>query len=230
MSQRAAATLTKLGVELHLGSRVTDVSEGGLVVRNHEGKEEHYEAGTVLWTAGVEAPALASAVAKATGAEQDRAGRILVGDDLSIPGHPEILVTGDVMSLRKLPGVAEVAMQSGHYAGRRIRALVSGHPAPAAPFKYRDLGSAAYIARGQAVVAAGPLKLSGFIGWWSWLLIHLAFLTGFRNRVGAVLTWWLAFTLDIRRERAFTLPIRGDDPPEPPEGRSALGCRIALRR
>ena len=216
LSQRAAATLTKLGVELHMGSRVTDVSEDGIVVRNPEGKEEHYEAGTVLWTAGVEAPALASAVAKATGAEQDRAGRILVGDDLTIPGHPEIFVAGDIMSLHKLPGVAEVAMQAGHYAGRRVKALVSGRPAPAGPFKYRDLGSAAYIARGQAVVAAGPLKLSGFIGWWSWLLIHLAFLTGFRNRVGAVLTWWLAFTLDIRRERAFTLPIRGGDPPDPP--------------
>jgi NADH:ubiquinone reductase (H+-translocating) len=204
LSARAAATLTKLGVELHMGSRVTDVSEAGIVVSNHAGEEEHYDAGTVLWTAGVAAPALASAVAKATGAEQDRSGRIVVGDDLTVPGHPEIFVTGDVMSLHDLPGVAEVAMQSGHHAGRRIRELATGNAPPARPFKYRDLGTAAYIARGQAVVAAGPVKLSGFIGWWCWLIIHVAFLTGFRNRVGAVLTWWWAFTLDIRRERVFT--------------------------
>jgi len=204
LSKRAAAALTRLGVELHMGSRVTDVSESGIIVRNQKGKEEHYAAATVLWTAGVAAPALATAVAKATGAEQDRAGRILVGDDLTIPGHPEIFVTGDVMSLHKLPGVAEVAMQSGHYAGRRIRTLAGGHGSPAGPFRYRDLGTAAYIARGQAVVAAGPLKLSGFAGWWCWLIIHIAFLTGFRNRVGAILTWWVAFTLDIRRERVFT--------------------------
>jgi len=223
LSGRAAATLSRLGVELHMGSRVTNVSEGGIVVTSHEGQEEHYDAGTVLWTAGVEAPALASAVAKATGAGQDRAGRIAVSDDLTIPGHPEIFVTGDIMSLRELPGVAEVAMQSGHYAGRRIRNLIAGDGGPAAPFKYRDLGSAAYIARGQAVVAAGPLKLSGFAGWWSWLLIHVAFLTGFRNRVGAVLTWWLAFTLDIRRERAFTARPTGRlrwsvYEPMPPDG------------
>jgi NADH dehydrogenase len=204
LSKRAAATLAKLGVELHMGSRVTDVSKDGIVVRNQAGGEERYEAATVLWTAGVEAPDLASAVAKATGAEQDRCGRIVVGDDLTIPGHPEIFVAGDVMSLRHLPGVAEVAMQSGHYAGRRIRELTAGRGAAAAPFKYRDLGTAAYIARGQAVVAAGPLKLSGFAGWWCWLFIHIAFLTGFRNRFGAILTWWVAFTRDIRRERAFT--------------------------
>ena len=194
----------KLGVELHMGTRVTAVSESGLQVKDKDGQVRHYDAGTVLWTAGVAAPALATAVAKATGAEQDRGGRILVGDDLTIPGHPEIFVVGDVMSLRELPGVAEVAMQSGHYAGRRIRQLATGQAGPASPFRYRDLGSAAYIARGQAVVSGGPLKLSGFPGWVSWLFIHIAFLTGFRNRVGAILTWWVAFTKDARRERVFT--------------------------
>jgi NADH dehydrogenase len=94
-------------------------------------------------------------------------------------------------------------MQSGHYAAKRISREVAGR-SPAGPFKYRDLGSAAYIARGRAVVAGGPVHLSGFIGWVFWLFIHLAFLTGFRNRVGALLTWWVAFTRDIRRERAFT--------------------------
>src|ERR1700722_19252400 len=204
LSHRAAATLTKLGVELHLGSRVTNVSESGLEVRASDGSEQHFDAGTVLWTAGVAAPELATTVAKATGAEQDRSGRIVVHDDLTIPGRAEIFVVGDLMSLHQLPGVAEVAMQSGHHAGARIRELISGSQRAARPFKYRDLGSAAYISRGQAVVSGGPLKLSGFAGWVAWLFIHIAFLTGFRNRAGAILTWWLAFTKDSRRERAFT--------------------------
>jgi NADH dehydrogenase len=220
LSRRAADTLAKLGVELHLGSRVTDVSEAGIVVLDPQGNKQSYDAATVLWTAGVAAPALATAVAKATGAAQDRAGRILVNDDLTIPGHPEIFVTGDIMSLAKLPGVAEVAMQSGHYAGKRIRESMTGTGTGPA-FKYRDLGSAAYIARGQAVVSGGPVKVSGFIGWWFWLFIHIAFLTGFRNRVGAILTWWLAFTRDIRRERAFTARPVGwitEFYPSPPDG------------
>jgi NADH dehydrogenase len=204
LSRRAADALVKLGVELHMGTRVTDVGESGLHVKDHDGKVTHYDAGTVLWTAGVTAPALATAVAKATGAEQDRTGRVVVSDDLTVPGHPEVFVVGDMMSLRELPGVAEVAMQAGHYAGRRIRRLAAGQAGQATPFKYRDLGSAAYIARGQAVVSGGPLKLSGFPGWVIWLFIHIAFLTGFRNRVGAILTWWVAFTRDVRRERAFT--------------------------
>ena len=112
-------------------------------------------------------------------------------------------MVGDLMSLRKLPGVAEVAMQSGYYAGRRIGREVTGRK-PGGKFRYFDLGSAAYISRGRAVLSAGPLRLGGFAGWWGWLLIHIAFLTGYRNRVGAILTWWLAFTRDSRRERAFT--------------------------
>jgi NADH dehydrogenase len=112
-------------------------------------------------------------------------------------------VLGDMMSLNKLPGVAEVAMQSGLYAGNRIRRQVSGNLAEK-PFRYHDLGSAAYISRGRAVVSAGPLRVGGFLGWWIWLFIHIAFLTGYRNRLGALLTWWLAFSRDIRRERTFT--------------------------
>ena len=94
-------------------------------------------------------------------------------------------------------------MQSGLYAGHRVRRRVSGNVAEK-PFRYHDLGSAAYISRGKAVVSAGPLQVGGLIGWWIWLFIHIAFMTGFRNRLGAVLTWWLAFTRDVRRERTFT--------------------------
>jgi NADH dehydrogenase len=203
LSHRAADELEKLGVELRMGSIVTKVDQAGLVARDHDGNETRYDAGTVLWTAGVAAAPIAEALAKATGAERDRTGRISVQDDLTIKDHPEISVIGDMMSLRKLPGVAEVAMQSGLYAGRRIRRELEGQPTTR-PFKYRDLGSAAYIARGRAVVSAGPVHLSGLPGWIAWLFIHIAFLTGFRNRVGALLTWWTAFVRDIRKERAYT--------------------------
>ena len=204
LSGKVEKTLGKLGVELHMGSIVTDIDFTGLAVRDHEGATTHYDAGTVLWTAGVEAPAFAAGLAKATGAERDRAGRILVQPDLTIAGHPEISVIGDLMSLDQLPGVAEVAMQGGLYAGHRIRHLAAGRESDK-PFRYHDLGSAAYISRGKAVMSAGPLQISGFPGWVGWLFIHIAFLTGYRNRLGAILTWWSAFTRDRRRERAFTM-------------------------
>ena len=203
LSQKASKTLDALGVEQHMGSIVTHVDQGGVLVRDHAGQETRYDANTVLWTAGVEAPPVAAALAAATGAKSDRSGRIMVEKDLTIPGHPEISVLGDMMSLDKLPGVAEVAMQSGLYTGHRLRRRAAGNMAEK-PFRYHDLGSAAYLSRGRAVVSAGPLQLSGFPGWVIWLFIHIAFLTGYRNRVGALLTWWLAFARNLRRERAFT--------------------------
>jgi NADH:ubiquinone reductase (H+-translocating) len=229
LSQKATEELQKLGVELHMGSIVTNVDGDGLTARDHAGNETHYEAKTVLWTAGVQAVPFAKVLAQATGAQTDRAGRIVVQDDLTIAGHPEISVIGDMMSLRELPGVAEVAMQEGLYAGRRVRRELemTGADGTAEPFKYRDLGSAAYIARGRAVVSVGRLKLSGFPGWVAWLFVHIAFLTGFRNRVGAILTWWLPFTRDIRRERAITTRQVGfvrdvyEPLPEPPRQRRA---------
>ena len=236
LSAKVAKTLAKLGVEMHMGSIVTDIDLNGLAVRDHEGGTTRYDAGTVLWTAGVEAPAFAKALADATGAEHDRAGRIVVQPDLTIPGHPEISVIGDLMSLGKLPGVAEVAMQGGLYAGHRIRREAEGRE-KGKPFRYHDLGSAAYISRGKAVMSAGPLQLSGFAGWVGWLFIHIAFLTGYRNRLGAILTWWTAFTRDQRRERAFTTSqvgvvadiyapiIPGQRPGEPatPDGSATTG-------
>jgi NADH:ubiquinone reductase (H+-translocating) len=204
LSAKAARALRKLGVEQHMHSIVTRVDANGLSVRAQDGTVSRHEAGTVLWTAGVSAPPVATAIAAATGAKQDRAGRIQVGDDLTIPDHPEILVTGDVMSLNKLPGVAEVAMQAGLYAGNRIRHEVAGR-ITAKPFRYHDLGSAAYLSRGRAVISVGRLRFGGFIGWVVWLFIHIAFLTGYRNRFAAVLSWWLAFTRDQRRERTFTV-------------------------
>jgi NADH:ubiquinone reductase (H+-translocating) len=201
LSAKAEQALQGLGVELHMGSIVTHVDRDWLAVRRQDDSEARFDAGTVLWTAGVAASPVAAALAEATGAERDRAGRIVVQDDLTIARHPDIFVIGDVMSLRDLPGVAEVAMQSGLYAGRRIRNRLEGRETR--PFRYYDLGSAAYISRGNAVVSAGPVHLSGLPGWITWLFIHLAFLTGVRNRLGAIVTWWPAFMRDLRRERAY---------------------------
>jgi NADH:ubiquinone reductase (H+-translocating) len=203
LSQKAANALDALGVEQHMGSIVTHVDQGYVLVRDHAGEETRYDAANVLWTAGVEAPPIAEALAAATGAERDRAGRIVVEKNLTIRDHPEISVLGDMMSLDKLPGVAEVAMQSGLYAGNRVRHRISGEMTEK-PFRYHDLGSAAYLSRGRAVVSAGPIQTSGFLGWLIWMFIHIAFLTGFRNRLGTLLSWWFAFTRDIRRERTFT--------------------------
>ena len=182
----------------------------------------------MLWAAGVEAPPLAAALAKATGAEHDRAGRIAVDDNLTIPGHPEISVIGDLMSHGKLPGVAEVAMQSGSYTAKRIKYQAKGKPIK--PFRYHDLGSAAYISRGRGVLSVGRLSFGGFIGWLGWLLIHIAFLTGFRNRLGTILTWWTAFTVDTRRERVFTTRrtgLAGDVYPAPPTVSAGTGTQAA---
>ncbi len=217
LSRSAEKTLRELGVELHLGSIVTDVDAHGLRVRDATGTTVDHPAATVLWAAGVEAPPVAAALATATGASVDRAGRIRVGPDLTVPGHPEISVVGDLMSRPGLPGVAEVAMQAGFYTGRRLRRQAEGERTPG-PFRYFDLGSAAYISRGRAVVSAGPVHVSGIVGWLAWLFIHIAFLTGFRSRVGALLTWSVAFARDARRERTF--PAVEDPREEPPAARA----------
>ncbi|HET6499559.1 MAG TPA: NAD(P)/FAD-dependent oxidoreductase [Amycolatopsis sp.] len=209
LSARAALALDKLGVELYLRSLVTRVDETGIEVKAADGTLTHYAAATVLWAAGVRAPGLAGALARATGAEQDRVGRIKVTPRCTIPGHPEIFVVGDLMALEGLPGVAEVAMQSGRYAGLCVRDVVEHRPRERKPFRYRDLGSAAYLSRGRAVFSFGRIRFSGFVGWVVWLFVHIAFLTGFRNRVGAVLSWAVTFSRGGRRERATLEPVPG---------------------
>ena len=205
LAGKAERALRRLGVELHMNAIVTDVSVAGLVAKGQDGAVTEHPAATVLWTAGVEAPPLAKLLATATGASQDRAGRIAVGPDLTIAGYPDIAVVGDLMSLDKLPGMAEVAMQTGHYAGRRIHHGSVGGAGTTKPFRYHDLGAAAYISRGRAVVKAGPFQLSGFLGWVAWILVHISFLTGFRNRLTALLTWVVALSSGVRRERVYTV-------------------------
>lgn len=204
LSRRAQQTLAALGVETVLGVRVTDVDATGLVATAKDGTTTRYAARTVLWTAGVEAAPFLATVARALGATPDKQGRIPVQPDLTVAGHPEVRVVGDVMSLRDLPGVAEVAMQSGHHAGSEIRRRIADPAAAGTPFRYRDLGSAAYISRGHAVLSVGPVRLSGFVGWIAWGAIHIAFLAGVRNRFATLTSWLLTLGFRRRAERALT--------------------------
>ncbi|NLE78115.1 MAG: NAD(P)/FAD-dependent oxidoreductase [Rhodococcus sp.] len=205
LSAAAQTTLDRIGVETHLGVHVTDVSETGVEVTEKAEPRSvtRYEARTVLWTAGVEAVPFAAALAEGLGVDQVAGGRIAVQPDLTVPGHPNVWVVGDLMSLDKLPGVAEVAMQGGRFAGKQIRAAL-GHGQTRPKFKYHDLGTAAYIARRQAIVQVGPINLSGFLGWVSWGVIHIAFLASPRNRMGTLLNWAATLATDSRRERAVT--------------------------
>jgi NADH dehydrogenase len=201
LSAKAQGILHRIGVETKLGVLVSKVDATGLVTTDHQGNQTRYPARTVLWTAGVEAVPFVSAVAKATGAQTDRQGRISVTPDLSVPEHPNIWVVGDVSSLDRLPGVAEVAMQGGLHAANEIRRRLAHPEQPPRPFRYRDLGTAAYICRGHAVLRLGPIQLSGFLGWLMWGGIHIAFLAGVRNRVRTLTAWLVTLGLNRRAER-----------------------------
>ncbi|ETA08835.1 MULTISPECIES: NAD(P)/FAD-dependent oxidoreductase [Gordonia] len=207
LSASAQRTLDDLGVETHLGVHVTDVGDDYVeTTRKADKHKDRYPARTTLWTTGVEAVPFAATLATALGVEQDRAGRISVEADLSVPGHPEVFVAGDMMAYKDLAGVAEVAMQGGHHVGRVIAESAGGQQ-ERSPFKYRDLGTAAYIARRRAIVQSGRFQMSGFPGWVAWGVIHIAFLAGIRNRLGTVMTWGATLLTDSRRERAI---IYGD--------------------
>jgi len=168
-----------------------------------DGTTERIVCRTKIWAAGVQASPLAGLLAEAGGATCDRAGRIVVNDDCTLPGHPEVFAIGDMMALRDLPGVAEVAMQSGIHAANTIKRRLHGEEA--AMFTYRDLGSMATISRFHAVVSFRKLRLSGFLGWLMWLLVHLTFLTGFRNRLSAMFHWTGTFAAGGRAERTITV-------------------------
>ncbi|CDQ44625.1 DoxD family protein/pyridine nucleotide-disulfide oxidoreductase [Mycolicibacterium neoaurum] len=207
LTEKATRTLQALGVELHMGVHVTDVDRDGVTVTPKSGgPQQHYEARTVLWTAGVEAVPFARHAAQVLGAKTDRSGRIDVQPDLSVPGHPEVFVIGDLAG-GDYPGVAENAMQGGLHVASCVRRQLAGKPRRS--YRYRDLGSAAYISRGNALLQVGPVKLSGRLGWMAWGFIHIAFLTGVHNRVSTVLTWMAAIGRDEREHRTFMLGDRG---------------------
>jgi NADH:quinone reductase (non-electrogenic) len=220
LSEKAAKTLQRLGVELRMGARVVGVDVSGVDIQDAAGTRSRLETYTTVWAAGVEASPLAAELAKATGAELDRAGRISVLPDLTLPGHPEVFVVGDMMALDNLPGVAEVAMQGGLHAANTIARGLKGEAS--VPFKYRDLGSAATIGRFKSVVDFKGLRLSGFPGWVVWAFVHLAFLTGFGNRLSTLLKWTRSFVGRGRAEREFSVLHTGGDLSLPPEVRAVV--------
>jgi NADH dehydrogenase len=182
---------------------VTDVDERGLVVQDKDGTKRRIEAVTKIWAAGVQASPLSKVLADQSGAALDRAGRISVNPDLTLPGYPEVFVVGDMISLNNLPGVAQVAIQNSKYAAREIQRRIKNKP-PQKPFKYFDKGNLATISRFDAVLAVGRIRMTGFLAWLVWLGVHLIYLTGFKNQVTALLHWTVTFLSNDRSQRTAT--------------------------
>jgi NADH:ubiquinone reductase (H+-translocating) len=203
LSGVAERSISRIGVEVHTGKRVTGITYRDITVEGTDGPQT-IPCHVKVWAAGVHASPLAALLAEASGAETDRAGRIAVLPDCSLPGHPEVFAVGDMMALDKLPGVAEVAMQSGIHAAETIKRRVTSG-GDSRPFKYRDLGSMASIARFSAVVDFKGIRVSGLIGWLMWVFVHLAFLTGFKNRFTALRKWLTAFVGKSRDERTISI-------------------------
>jgi NADH dehydrogenase len=203
LSRYTAKRLAKLGVEIQLGAMVVDMDQNGLEVKDPDGSHRRIEAVTKMWAAGVAASPLGKQLAEQSGAEVDRAGRVKVLPDVTLPGHPEVFVVGDMMALN-LPGVAQVAMQSGKYAAELIEARLAGQEEHE-PFRYFDKGSMATISRFSAIAELpGKIRLTGFIAWLAWLFIHIVYLIGFKNRVTTLLHWFISFIGRGRAERAIT--------------------------
>jgi NADH dehydrogenase len=203
LGEKTKRALERLGIEVQLGAMVVDVDERGLVVQDRDGSKRRIEAVTKVWAAGVQASALTGTLAEQTGASLDRAGRIGVNADLTLPGHPEVFVVGDMISLDHLPGVAQVAIQGAKYAAKEIDRRLKGKQ-PQGPFRYFDKGDMATIARFKAIARVRNLRLTGLVAWLAWLAVHLFYLTGFKNRVTALLHWFVTFASNDRSERTAT--------------------------
>jgi NADH dehydrogenase len=156
-----------------------------------------------VWAAGVAASPLAARLGEQAGAEVDRAGRVAVEPDLTLPGHPEVHVIGDMASLDGLPGVAQVAIQGGRHAASEIGARLAGEPT-GTPFRYHDKGSMATISRFSAVAEVGRLRVAGLLAWLMWLVVHLFYIIGFKHRLTTLLHWVVSFVGRGRSERAGT--------------------------
>lgn len=197
MSEKARRQLEGLGVEVRTGAPVTAIAADHVIVGG-----ERIATRTVLWAAGVAASPLGAML----GAPLDRAGRVLVQPDLSVPGQPQVFVAGDLACFkdgeRQIPGVAPAAKQMGAHVAAAIRARLRGRPAPA--FRYRDYGALATIGRMAAVIQMGRLRLSGLPAWWFWLAAHVFFLIGFRNRLVVLIDWAWAYWTHERYARIFT--------------------------
>lgn len=223
LSHDAEVALANLGVKVMTGTRVVEIAPDRVRVQR-DGTEESIAATTVLWAAGVQAAPLANVVAQATGAQTDRLGRLIVESDLSLKGHPEIFVIGDMAHYAQpdgtpLPGVAPVAVQEGNYVARLIIRRIDGKTIPK-PFRYRNLGSMATIGRAAAVAHIGRLQFSGFLAWLTWLFVHLMHLVQFQNRVLVFMQWAWSYLTWNRAARLIT-NTHAEDEADIPDGHSA---------
>jgi len=211
LSRKAARSLKHLGVTPVVERMVVGIDDEAVTVEAPDGTMEHVPARTVIWAAGVTASGLAAQLAEQTRAELDRAGRMAVEPDLSLPGHPEVLALGDMVRVRGsdgtpqlLPGVAPVAMQQGRYAAKLVRARLEDREI--APFHYRDKGNLATVGRARAVADLHVIRLSGLPAWVTWLVVHLWYLIGFQNRLLVLIRWAFSFVTRGRGARLISPP------------------------
>ena len=208
LSDKAERQLIALGVRALTGARVTNIDAAGVNVQV-AGHTEHIATQTVLWAAGVRASRLGQVLADRAGATLDRAGRVIVEPDLSVPGHPDIHVIGDLASFghqngKPLPGVAPVAMQQGRYVANLIRKKLRGETV--APFRYFNKGNLATVGRNKAVAEFGRLHISGFLAWFTWVFVHLMYLVEFENRLLVLVEWIYNYITRNRGARLITRP------------------------
>jgi NADH dehydrogenase len=206
LSAKAEHSLRRLGVTVLTGRTVVGIDDDGVTLANGDGTTERIASRVVIWAAGVTASGLAGRLGELTGAERDRSGRVTVEPDLTLPGHAEVFAIGDMVRVRNatgetklLPGVAPVAMQQGRHVASVLRARLAGRPHE--PFRYRDKGNLATIGRAAAVADIHGFKLSGFLAWMTWLLVHLWYLIGFQNRVLVLIRWSVSFLTHGRGAR-----------------------------
>src|ERR1700751_4530031 len=199
LGKKAQARLEKMGVEIQLGAMVTDGDRNGIAVKDSDGTIRRIESACKVWSAGVQASGLGRDLAEQSRAKLDRAGRVKVLPDLSVPGYPNVFVIGDMAAVEGVPGVAQGAIQGAKYVANAIKAELAGaDPAEREPFQYFDKGSMATVSRFSAVAKIGPLEFSGFIAWLIWLVLHLAYLIGFKTKITTLLSWTVTF-LSTRR-------------------------------
>lgn len=203
LQTKTRVAMEKLGVKVLLNSKVVDVDARGLEYQDQAGQNHRIEARTKVWAAGVAASPLARLLADQVGLEVDRAGRIPVQGDLTLPGHPDVFVVGDMAALDGLPGVAQVAIQQSRYAASKIKAALGGKPVTE-PFSYFDKGNMATISRFRAIAEIGKIKVTGFPAWVMWLGVHLVYIIGFKSRITTLLHWVVSFLGRGRSERNIT--------------------------
>lgn len=210
LGNKAKARLEKMGVDIQLSAMVTDVDRNGITVKDADGTIRRIESATKVWSAGVSASPLGRDLAEQSGVEIDKAGRVVVLPDLSIPGHPNVFVVGDMAYVDGVPGQAQGAIQGGRYAADAIKGELKGaDPAQREPFQYFDKGSMATVSRFSAVAKIGPLEFGGFIAWLAWLVLHLVYLVGFRRKLTTLVSWTVTFlstqrgNLTITEQQAF---------------------------